>query len=319
MGVARLQLWPRQYPSLYSSVLLPKSFACSAPLVTPDTPQRIRRVAHLMTSRVLHPTGSSRSSAAGDHRQRGMVSSSPPKLLPLGSTHQQHQQHPWRHTASFSQLLGGHLSAGGLHTTTHRRSNSSQLPAALDDGGVPGVWDRAGQTSGPCHGTALNCPHLPLPRLLSQGDSWHQPPAAHPPTCLRCATRRASLSAVLGRGLGPAPPRPAPSLSAAAILRKEREKKKKNARPTRLLPCLPALLPSPHLPPAEVRTGSALDRSSALEEWGRKEAPRCDAGDPDLEFCELPGIINTPPAERSAAEEAWSRGRCLGKGGCQGG
>lgn len=30
----------------------------------------------------------------------------------------------------------------------------------------------------------------------------------------------------------------------------------------------------------------------------------------DLEFCELPGIINTPPAERSAAEEAWSRGRC---------
>ncbi|PSC71584.1 Magnesium transporter [Micractinium conductrix] len=50
---------------------------------------------------------------------------------------------------------------------------------------------------------------------------------------------------------------------------------------------------------------------SSLEEWGKKEAARCDSGDPDLEFCELPGIINTPPAERPAAEEAWSRGRWL--------
>lgn len=48
-----------------------------------------------------------------------------------------------------------------------------------------------------------------------------------------------------------------------------------------------------------------------LEEWGKKEAVRCDEGDPDLEFCELPGIINTPPAERSVAAEAWSRGRWL--------
>ncbi|PRW55900.1 Magnesium transporter [Chlorella sorokiniana] len=52
-------------------------------------------------------------------------------------------------------------------------------------------------------------------------------------------------------------------------------------------------------------------REAQLEEWGKKEAARCDSGDPDLEFCELPGIINTPPAERSAAEEAWSRGRWL--------
>jgi hypothetical protein len=48
----------------------------------------------------------------------------------------------------------------------------------------------------------------------------------------------------------------------------------------------------------------------ALEEWGKKEAARCDSGDPDLELCELPGIISTPPVERPAAEEAWSRGRC---------
>lgn len=70
----------------------------------------------------------------------------------------------------------------------------------------------------------------------------------------------------------------------------------------------------PHLParPADlaalgdVRAAQQLER---LEEWGKKEAARCDAGDPDLEFCELPGIIDTPPAERSAVEEAWSRGR----------
>lgn len=50
--------------------------------------------------------------------------------------------------------------------------------------------------------------------------------------------------------------------------------------------------------------------ASTLEEWGKKEAARCDSGDPDVELCELPGIINTPPKERSAADEAWSRGRC---------
>lgn len=110
-------------------------------------------------------------------------------------------------------------------------------------------------------------------------------------------------------------------------------------------------------------------QEAQLEEWGKKEAARCDSGDPgapagraeaggsrlarlsarlpghalvvtttqcsmstpimprvcpskllilaplaDLEFCELPGIINTPPAERSAAEEAWSRGRCRAAG-----
>ena len=73
----------------------------------------------------------------------------------------------------------------------------------------------------------------------------------------------------------------------------------------------PTLLP---LPAAEVGTAPAAastSSASALGEWGRSEAGRCDDGDPDLEFCELPGIINTPPAERSAAEEAWSRGRWL--------
>ncbi len=39
--------------------------------------------------------------------------------------------------------------------------------------------------------------------------------------------------------------------------------------------------------------------------------PPADEGDPDLEFCELPGIINTPPLERGAVAEAWSRGRWL--------
>ena len=61
--------------------------------------------------------------------------------------------------------------------------------------------------------------------------------------------------------------------------------------------------------PLSAEVGAKL---SSLEEWGKKEAARCDSGDPDLEFCELPGIINTPPAERPAAEEAWSRGRCVG-------
>lgn len=60
--------------------------------------------------------------------------------------------------------------------------------------------------------------------------------------------------------------------------------------------------------PAEVTTRP----SSSLEEWGKKEAGRCDSGDPDVELCELPGIINTPPKERSAADEAWSRGRWEG-------
>lgn len=66
----------------------------------------------------------------------------------------------------------------------------------------------------------------------------------------------------------------------------------------------------PQLPAAlddEVTTLPA----STLEEWGKKEAARCDSGDPDVELCELPGIINTPPKERSAADEAWSRGRWL--------
>lgn len=58
----------------------------------------------------------------------------------------------------------------------------------------------------------------------------------------------------------------------------------------------------------ELRGGAAT-----LEEWGRKEAARCDGGDPDIELCELPEVIDAmPPAERSAAEEAWSRGRCAG-------
>ena len=69
-------------------------------------------------------------------------------------------------------------------------------------------------------------------------------------------------------------------------------------------------LPWPGADPAveEWRGGAAT-----LEEWGRKEAARCDAGDPDIELCELPEIIDAmPPAERSAADEAWTRGRCGG-------
>lgn len=50
---------------------------------------------------------------------------------------------------------------------------------------------------------------------------------------------------------------------------------------------------------------------AALAEWVQKEAARCDGGDPDIELCELPGILTTPPAEREAVEEAWSRGRWL--------
>ncbi|KAL4424984.1 hypothetical protein ABPG77_002869 [Micractinium sp. CCAP 211/92] len=63
--------------------------------------------------------------------------------------------------------------------------------------------------------------------------------------------------------------------------------------------------------PAAVDDEVTTRPSSSLEEWGKKEAGRCDSGDPDVELCELPGIINTPPRERGAAEEAWSRGRWL--------
>ena len=73
----------------------------------------------------------------------------------------------------------------------------------------------------------------------------------------------------------------------------------------------PTLLPLPAAVVGTAPAAASTSSASALEEWGRSEAGRCDDGDPDLEFCELPGIINTPPAERSAAEEAWSRGRWL--------
>ena len=64
----------------------------------------------------------------------------------------------------------------------------------------------------------------------------------------------------------------------------------------------------PARPPARFIIPHA-ELEASLEEWGKKEAARCDSGDPDIELCELPGIINTPPAERSAVDEAWSRGR----------
>lgn len=49
-----------------------------------------------------------------------------------------------------------------------------------------------------------------------------------------------------------------------------------------------------------------------MREWGAKEAQRCDNGDPDLELCELPEVIDSViPATRSTVEEAISRGRWL--------
>ena len=63
------------------------------------------------------------------------------------------------------------------------------------------------------------------------------------------------------------------------------------------------LLPAAPCAPAET------EAPLALQEWERREAARCDAGDPDLELCEL--FLETPPAERSVVEEAWSRGRWL--------
>lgn len=62
-------------------------------------------------------------------------------------------------------------------------------------------------------------------------------------------------------------------------------------------------------------TGSdttAATRSS-IKEWGIKEAQRCDDGDPDLELCEVPEILESgfPPLEKTILEEALSRGRWL--------
>lgn len=52
--------------------------------------------------------------------------------------------------------------------------------------------------------------------------------------------------------------------------------------------------------------------SASLSEWGAKEAQRCDAGDPDIELCEFPEILNSSaPRPRSSVQEAVSRGRWL--------
>lgn len=101
-----------------------------------------------------------------------------------------------------------------------------------------------------------------------------------------------SLQACLGQGL---------SLPSAACTEHACHARASSSCRTR-----PRLWPLPTAPFPEVTTLAP----STLEEWGKKEAARCDSGDPDLELCELPGIINTPPRERSAADEAWSRGRC---------
>ena len=89
--------------------------------------------------------------------------------------------------------------------------------------------------------------------------------------------------------------------------------------PHRRLCCILPLSAAPSTPStpstiitAELGTRSDWRSSTELEEWGRKEAARCDSGDPDLEFCGLPSIVAAaPPVERGAVDEAWSRGRWL--------
>ncbi len=49
-----------------------------------------------------------------------------------------------------------------------------------------------------------------------------------------------------------------------------------------------------------------------LREWGRREAARCDDGDPDIELCELDDVrFAAPLVERPIIDEAWTRGRWL--------
>ena len=66
-------------------------------------------------------------------------------------------------------------------------------------------------------------------------------------------------------------------------------------------------------PPPPLPCTAAEDRSAAaVREWGAREAARCDGGDPDLELCELPEVLDSvPPAERTTVQEAISRGRWL--------
>jgi len=57
--------------------------------------------------------------------------------------------------------------------------------------------------------------------------------------------------------------------------------------------------------------GDSNERA-ALREWGAREAERCDGGDPDLELCELPEVLESgAPVDRTTVEEAVSRGRWL--------
>lgn len=52
--------------------------------------------------------------------------------------------------------------------------------------------------------------------------------------------------------------------------------------------------------------------AATVQEWGSKEAARCDDGDPDLELCELPEVLDSAaPAPRTTIDEALSRGRWL--------
>ena len=73
--------------------------------------------------------------------------------------------------------------------------------------------------------------------------------------------------------------------------------------------------PPPPLPSLPSQSPASLNDdtlSASVREWGAKEAKRCDGGDPDLELCELPEVIDSvAPIPRSTIEEAISRGRWL--------
>ena len=73
----------------------------------------------------------------------------------------------------------------------------------------------------------------------------------------------------------------------------------------------PSYFPRFHYSCKKLSDGDQVGGGS-IREWGAKEAQRCDDGDPDLELCELPEIIDSVvPLNRSTIEETISRGRWL--------
>lgn len=64
-------------------------------------------------------------------------------------------------------------------------------------------------------------------------------------------------------------------------------------------------------PSSRAEAGSPAALEARLHEWEEHEAKLLDSGMPDEAGFELPGTALIPPAEKTVAEEVWSRGKWL--------